>query len=85
MRQRQEYKKCCLPKAEAQDFAYRRISQTFQGLTGKIMTFAENALGQATIEAAVEEFLVWDEDFEATIELNSLPTCSSRGRSMPGI
>lgn len=67
-----KYKKCCLPKAEAQDFAYRRISQTFQGLTGKIMTFAENALGQATIEAAVEEFLVWDEDFEATIEIEQL-------------
>jgi len=67
-----KYKKCCLPKAEAQDFAYRRISHTFQGLTGKIMTFAENALGQATIEAAVEEFLVWDEDFEATIEIEQL-------------
>lgn len=67
-----KYKKCCLPKAEAQDFAYRRISQTFQGLTGKIMTFAENAFGQTTIEAAVEEFLVWDEDFEATIEIEEL-------------
>lgn len=67
-----KYKKCCLPKAEAQDFAYRRISQTFQGLTGKLMTFAENALGKDTIEAAVEEFLVWDEDFTATISLEEL-------------
>ena len=67
-----KYKKCCLPVAQAQDFAYRRISQTFQSLTGKLMSFAEKTLGQATIEVAIEEFLVWDEDFEATISLEEL-------------
>ncbi|MCB5288434.1 MAG: SEC-C domain-containing protein [Candidatus Cloacimonetes bacterium] len=36
----QKYKKYCLPKEDSQDFSYRRISQTFQSLTGKLMTFA---------------------------------------------
>jgi hypothetical protein len=62
-----KYKKCCLSGIEAQDFLYRRISQTFRGLTGKLMTFVDSALGQETIDLAFDEFMLWDEGFEKLI------------------
>jgi len=62
-----KYKKCCLPGIEAQDFLYRRISQTFRSLTGKLMSFVDAALGQETIDLAFDEFMLWDEGFEKLI------------------
>jgi len=62
-----KYKKCCLPVAEAKDFSYRRISQTFRSLTGKLMTFVDAVLGQETIDLAFDEFMLWGEGFEKLI------------------
>jgi len=66
----QKYKKCCLPKEESQDFSYRRISQTFQSLTGKLMTFAQNTLEAEGMDEAIDTFLLWGEelDHEDTID-----------------
>ena len=60
----QKYKKCCLPKEESQDFSYRRISQTFQSLTGKLMTFAQNTLEAEGMDEAIDTFLLWGEELD---------------------
>ena len=58
----QKYKKCCMARSEAQDFASRRIGPAFQVLTGKLFTFAQNTLGPEGMDAAIEQFLLWDEE-----------------------
>jgi hypothetical protein len=68
----QKYKKCCLPKEEARDFSYRRISQTYQSLTGKLMNFAENSLGPEAMEEAIDHFLLWGEELDTMEAIEDL-------------
>lgn len=68
----QKYKKCCLPKDEAQDFTYRRISQTFQSLTGKLMTFAQNTLESEDMNEAIDSFLLWGDELDDVNTIDDL-------------
>lgn len=68
----QKYKKCCLPKVEAQDFAYGRISQAFQSLTGKLFTFAEGLLGPDGMDEAIDNFLLWEEELDDADTIDDL-------------
>jgi SEC-C motif-containing protein/antitoxin Xre/MbcA/ParS-like protein len=62
-----KYKQCCLlAEAAAQsspaELAWRRIRRANEGLVGRMMQFTFEAYGEAAVDEAWAEFVLWDEE-----------------------
>jgi hypothetical protein len=62
-----KYKQCCLLAAVAAgeapaELAWRRIRRANEGLVGKMIQFAVEAYGEAAIDEAWAEFMLWEEE-----------------------
>lgn len=64
-----KYKQCCLLAAAAMhsspaELAWRRIRRANEGLVGRMMQFTFEAYGEAALDEAWAEFMLWDEEEE---------------------
>lgn len=53
-----KYKKCCLAKAEAEDFPYRRISQVYDNLVERILAFVNKEIDLDLMDEALDAFML---------------------------
>ncbi len=57
-----KYKKCCLNKDNSTiDLLYYRITDTYNKLLDKIVSFAEKEYGPEVFKAGIDEFFLWEE------------------------